>query len=426
MEHNRLVGTIPKSIFRGSGVGAHPLPLIQLFLEQNLLSGTLNEGLATLPNLRELYVDGNKLTGTVPKNLCSSELNNIFLNNTQASRGCDGICCPVNSASREGVAPCTPCPEDEGYHRYMGQHDNSCQKGLSEVEILDLFFQQTHGDEWIDSAFFWEKRATACQRKGVECNAEGQVTKIILPSLGLRGPLPAEIGLLSDLRVLDLSHNQLTGFLPSDLRFAPLEHLDIRGSRMQGVVPPLLCIKEGVNRNGVGPPGISFDLLYACENIVCPRGTYSGIGRASLPENEGEDGIQCQPCYDGQAQFYLGRDHCTDISIAGYQIRRDDIRRGLMKSLPVVFAAILLATFFRMQRRRKSNVNATSTENDNNGVNVNNDVSRITFPSQQWASSPVDEDESSDDDWTAAYSEAEDEQPMVQLARVRSDLPGVI
>ena len=60
LEHNRLVGTIPKSIFRGSGLGAHPLPLVQLFLEQNSLSGTLNEGLATLPNLKELYVDGNK------------------------------------------------------------------------------------------------------------------------------------------------------------------------------------------------------------------------------------------------------------------------------------------------------------------------------------------------------------------------------
>lgn len=41
MEHNRLIGTIPKALYRGSGVGANPLPLVQLFLQQNDLSGTL-------------------------------------------------------------------------------------------------------------------------------------------------------------------------------------------------------------------------------------------------------------------------------------------------------------------------------------------------------------------------------------------------
>ncbi|EED95533.1 vascular plant-like leucine rich repeat transmembrane-like protein kinase, partial [Thalassiosira pseudonana CCMP1335] len=87
MEHNRLIGTIPKALYRGSGVGANPLPLVQLFLQQNDLSGTLPSGLATLPNLKELYVDGNKLTGSVPDSLCKKELNNVFLGNKQAARG---------------------------------------------------------------------------------------------------------------------------------------------------------------------------------------------------------------------------------------------------------------------------------------------------------------------------------------------------
>jgi len=431
LEHNRLVGTIPKSIFRGSGVGAHPLPLVQLFLEQNQLSGTLNEGLATLPNLRELYVDGNKLTGVVPEPLCNSELNNMFLNNTQAARGCDGICCPANSASREGVAPCTPCPDDGGFHRYMGQHGMQCRGRPSEVETLDLLFEKTHGDEWLDSTYFWKKGSPACQRKGVQCDARGQVTKIILPQMGLRGPLISELGFLSKLRVLQLPNNQLTGFVPSDLRFAPLRRLDLRGSRMQGVVPPLLCIKEGVNGNGIGPPGIDFNLLYACDNIVCPRGTYSSIGRASLPENEGEDGIQCLPCYDNQATFYIGRDHCTDISIAGLQIRRDDIRGGLVKSIPIILALVILVTFSWMWiRRRRSSVNTTpgGNNNDNNWVGRNNDPQRSP-PSHRWSSSPVDEDEHSDDDWTAGYSDAEDARSAnetIELRKLKSGLPDVI
>jgi len=433
LEHNRLVGTIPKSIFRGSGLGAHPLPLVQLFLEQNSLSGTLNEGLATLPNLKELYVDGNKLTGVVPEPLCNLELNDIFLNSTEAAQRCDGISCPVNCASREGVAPCTPCPNDGGFHRYMGQHDSECRGGMSEVEILDLFFEQTHGDEWLDLTYLWEKGSATCQRKGVECNAAGQVTKITLQSLGLRGPLILELGFLSKLQVLDLPNNQLTGFLPSDLRFVPLNHLDIRGSRVQGVVPPLLCIKEGVNGNGIRPPGmppgsIDFNLLYACENIACPRGTYSSIGRASLPENEGEDGIHCLPCYDDQATFYMGRAHCTDVSIAGLQIRTDDIRRGLVKSIPVILVLAFLAMLSRIRLyHRKSSASATprNENSDSDGVRMSQ---RSSLPLQLWTSSPVD-DEYSDDDWTAGYSESEGVRPVkrsIELPQRKSRLPTVI
>lgn len=245
----KLTHCFSSRLFRGSGFGVNPLPLVQLFLQQNLLSGTLNDGLAVLPNLRELYVDGNKLTGGVPEKLCTSFLNNVFLNNTQAARGCDGICCPANSASKEGVAPCTPCPDDGGFHRYMGQHDTECREGMNEIQILDLFFEQTHGDEWLDSSYFWEKGSPACERMGVQCNDEGKVSKIILPSLGLRGTLTPELGNLRNLEVLEIPHNDLTGFLPSDLKFAPLQSLHIHGNRMQGIVPTLLCIKEGVNGN---------------------------------------------------------------------------------------------------------------------------------------------------------------------------------
>ncbi len=66
LEHNRLIGTIPKLIYQGYVQGARPLPLVQIFLEQNLLSGMLNRDLATLPNLLELYVVMNKFTGVVP------------------------------------------------------------------------------------------------------------------------------------------------------------------------------------------------------------------------------------------------------------------------------------------------------------------------------------------------------------------------
>jgi len=410
LEHNRLVGTIPKSLFE-----SNPLPLVQLFLQQNSLSGTLSEDLAKLPNLKELYVDGNKFTGSIPQSLCSSKLNTAFVNNTQHSSACDDICCPANSASREGVYPCTPCPDDGGYHRYIGQHDSVCRERMSEVEILDLFYDSLNGDEWFNASYFWTKGEPACEREGVECNAEGQVTKIVLPSLGLRGPITPQLGSLSELQVLNLSNNQLTGFLPSDLRFPPLTTLDIRGSRLQGVVPPLLCLKDGINGNGESDS-------YACENIVCPTGTYSQIGRAALPENDGNVhvAIQCLPCYDDHARFYMGSDHCTDVFIAGLQIRRSEVRQGLIILIPLVLAMLIIIVFVKRRRKQQSS-SASSVDDmsheDDDYENENVDDSDDIALRARLSSLSIE----ADDDWTAADSEGEDSRPM---NRTQQPLPG--
>jgi hypothetical protein len=398
LEHNRLVGTIPKSLF-----GSNPLPLVQLFLQQNSLSGTLSEDLAKLPNLKELYVDGNKFTGSIPQSLCSSKLNTAFVNNTQHSSACDDICCPANSASREGVYPCTPCPDDGGYHRYIGQHDSVCRERMSEVEILDLFYDSLNGDEWFNASYFWTKGEPACEREGVECNAEGQVTKIVLPSLGLRGPITPQLGSLSELQVLNLSNNHLTGFLPSDLRFPPLTILDVRGSRLQGVVPPLLCLKDGVNGNG------KLD-SYACENVVCPSGTYSQIGRAALPKNDGDIAIQCLPCYDDHARFYMGSDHCTDVFIAGLQIRRSEVRQGLIILIPLILAMLTIIVFVKRRRKQHSS-SASSVDDMSHGDDENheNEYDSDDLALRARLSSLSIE---ADDDWTAADSEGEDSRPM--------------
>lgn len=306
---------------------------------------------------------------------------------------------------------------------------------MSEVQILDLFYEQLHGNEWLDPSYRWEKASPACQRRGVTCNEQGQVTEIALPSLGLRGRLRPEIGFLAELQVLDLRGNgQLKGFLPSDLRFAPLKVLDLRGSRLQGVVPPLLCIQEGVNGNGVGPPGTDVNLLYACENIICPQRTYSSIGRASLPEKEGEDGVQCLPCYDDNAALYMGRDKCSDIFFLTMQIRRADVKKRMLESLSVILALIVVCMCV-MKFRRKFLRNTISADDagdlmldeDDDGDELQN-----TLPVQRWLSSPADDDEYSDDDWTASNSDTEDRRPMnssLELSgsrSIRSRLPDVI
>ena len=57
VNNNRLMGTIPYSFSRDDS------NLVQLFFEYNDLSGTIPAGLADIPPLKDLFVDGNKFTG---------------------------------------------------------------------------------------------------------------------------------------------------------------------------------------------------------------------------------------------------------------------------------------------------------------------------------------------------------------------------
>ncbi|KAK7331219.1 hypothetical protein VNO77_25437 [Canavalia gladiata] len=95
---------------------------------------------------------------------------------------------------------------------------------------------------------------------GIQCST-GRITVISLASMGLSGQLPSDIGLLSELQILDLSYNRnLTGTLPSEIgNLKKLTNLILINCSFTGPIPDTIgnlqrLIFLSLNSNGFNGP----------------------------------------------------------------------------------------------------------------------------------------------------------------------------
>jgi len=275
LDNNNLMGTLSPDLFKVDS------SLSVVSLKENMLSGTIPHTVYNLKKLRRFYVHGNKLTGSVPPDMCNENINREFFkgfDTTDTPNYCDSVACPANYASLQGTFPCTPCI-NKFCNPYIGKTGNCTD--LEEPSIIDLFLESVGQNITSNVAF--------CTEDGVLCDASGHVITIDFKSRELEGTIPAELGFLRFLSVLDLSDNNLTGFLPAELSLAPLRKLDISGNKLKGYIPQSLCSKMGLNGNGVN--GVS-----SCERVACSVGSYrSGTS-------------MCSPCKHAP---YIGAKECV-------------------------------------------------------------------------------------------------------------------
>ena len=147
-------------------------------------------------------------------------------------------------------------------------------------EVLELLYRAWNGDDWHDRTN-WLTDAPLSEWAGVRTDASGRVEYLLLGGNNAEGRIPAAIGLLDQLYVLNLAGNSLRGPIPpqvADLR--RLNDLILSDNDISGPLPPemgnmaALRYLDVQNTNLVGPlpdafARLAMDTFYLGGSFLC-------------------------------------------------------------------------------------------------------------------------------------------------------------
>ena len=218
-----------------------------LVLSDNGLSGSLPGAIADLGQLASLRIDGNELGGRLPLSLTALDLDEFHYDGTD-------LCEPADAEFRDWL---------DGIPSHQGT-GVQCPP-LTDRDALVALYGSTGGPGWTNSSG-WLTEAPLRRWSGVEVDAQGRVVGLDLGYNGLSGPIPPELGGLSNLERLHLHGNDFSGPIPPELGgLSNLESLSLAWNDLSGVIPPELgglsslwgLYLSGNDLSGAIPPELS-------------------------------------------------------------------------------------------------------------------------------------------------------------------------
>lgn len=208
--YNSLTGTIPYNFLDGIVDKAKPL---RIDLENNLLEGNVPSSLTQFADVHT-SLERNKFVGIAP-GLCNMDQWN---DGDVKENKCNAILCPKNSFSPIGRHSldynCTACPEFTA-SLYLGASECISDDDLneeSEKKILLKLFDDLKGTGWYSHEHWYDDDVSFCQWYGITCAPGGtdSVEAIRLPNNGLVGRVPNDVFKLPNLKELNFGKNAIT------------------------------------------------------------------------------------------------------------------------------------------------------------------------------------------------------------------------
>jgi Leucine-rich repeat (LRR) protein len=221
---NELQGSIPKDFLSSSKFARF------IGLSSNRLTGTVPSELEFLSGL-DLELYDNEIAG-FPDSFCSKL---DWNDGAVGTYGCDGFLCPPGTASPNGRAmnkttECQICPKTHGTYFYGSI---SCERQLSEREILVSLYNALHGDQWYRNDF-WLTKTDICDWYGIACSGS-KVVEINLRGNNLRGLPGAELFDLRELRTLWLYSNDISFSFENIGRASKLQELRLDATNLHSL-----------------------------------------------------------------------------------------------------------------------------------------------------------------------------------------------
>ena len=258
--------------------------LRELHLAENHITGTIPaqflSGISDTTSLINVRLDHNELVGTVPASLVAfSKLNidltdNMFVaigdglcSQSQWNDGnvgkysCDAILCPAGQYSPSGRQTsandaCQACPGAES-SPYFGITSCASITMQREREILKKLFEATNGNGWKITDGWTDDNANVCTWYGIECQEDSSVESIFLGSNHLVGSVPKEIFELSNLKTLSLYSNPVEFSFDGIGQASNLETLSLDSTKLgslNGIGSGLSLVEVDVRFNQLSGP----------------------------------------------------------------------------------------------------------------------------------------------------------------------------
>ena len=207
---NDLTGSIPSQI--GGLVN-----LTHLFLHGNQLSGQIPESIGNLTKLNSLYLYENQLTGLIPSSLVDLVSLNYFW---------------IHENRLNGELPCNICEMqlDLDNSSFVKIQDNEFCSPYPNCMLTNIGYQDTANCILIPERQFYIYD---------ECYIIDDTDSLNLSNNNLSGSIPSDIGRLINLEYLYLNGNEFSGQIPVELgNLENLKHLYLYDNELTGEIPP--------------------------------------------------------------------------------------------------------------------------------------------------------------------------------------------